>query len=113
MEKLVIREKRTAPIVVQLLADGSPIDLAGVHAVQWDMKDKRNKVYRYNSNDASPAVIITDTTNGKVTFTPPDENVFQYLSSPYRFYILVYDTSTSRYAVPEKESAEISLLKEY
>jgi len=113
MEQLTIREKTTAPITMQLLADGAAIDLTGAYSVVLEMKDSKNRTYRYSSIGTSPAVEITDSENGEVTFTPPDEKVFQYLFSPYRFYFRVYITSDQNYSVPEDRSAEFRILKEY
>jgi hypothetical protein len=113
VEKLTIREKTTSPITMQLLADGVPIDLRGSHSVRLEMKDSKNKTYRYASTGVSPSVEITNGEDGEVTFTPPNRNIFNYLSSPYRLYFWVYLTADQRFAVPEDRSNEIELLKEF
>lgn len=113
METLTIREKTTGPISIQLLADGLPINLTGVHSVKLEMKDKKNRTYRYATTDVTPAIVITDAEDGEVTFTPPDKAVFQYLSSPYNFYFWVYIDEDQRYAVPEDRAGSFVLLKEY
>lgn len=113
MDTLTIREKTTGPISMQLLANELPIDLTGAYSVKLEMKDKKNKTYRYSTTDDTPAIVITDAEDGEVTFTPPDKNVFQYLSSPYNFYFWVYIDEDRRYAVPEDRAASFVLLKEY
>ena len=110
---VIIREKTTSDLQFTLKSDGTAIDLSGVDHIRFDMIDKNRKVYRYNSSDASPAIVITTPASGIITFTPPDSSVFQYLSSPYRLYIWVFETSTKAYAVPEDSEMIIKLTKEF
>lgn len=113
MESLTIREKRTSPITFQLLADGDPIDLTSVHHVSMHMMDSKSKVYRYNSSDTTPAVTIVTPATGSVSFTPPDDTVFNYLRTPYQVYWLVWVTAAQKYSVPEGDAAIINMVKEY
>jgi hypothetical protein len=115
IEQIVIREGTTAPIVLQLLADGIAIDLNGIDHVRLDMLDINGAVYRYSSSDVPQYLVITNASTGTVSFLPPSENVFRYQKSPYKLYVWVYTTSTTRYSVPENESykCQIVVIKEY
>lgn len=106
-EEISVREKNTEPITVQALSDGNIIDLTGVHHVEWHMLDAKKKVYRYATNDTAPCLTIANASQGKVTFTPPDESVFKYVRNPYRMYITIYDTVTEHYSVPESGDENI------
>ena len=112
-DKITIREHTTSDILVQLLADNNAINLSTVHHVEWCMIDSKKEVYRYASNDASPKITIIDAPNGKIIFSPPDSNVFQYTRSPYKLHILVWETSTKKYSVPESGDAEIKIRREF
>ena len=106
-EEISIREHTTEPIIVQALADGSPIDLTGVDHVELRMMDARGKTYFYSQNDLNPAVAITNASDGQITFTPPNALVFNYIRSPYILYIKVFDTATESYTVPESGDENI------
>ncbi len=108
-----IREKTTDSLVFILLADGEAINLTNVNHVELHMLDASNKTYRYSSLDTSPYVSVYVASEGKVTFTPPDENVFLYRKSPYKLYWQVWNTATEKYSVPEDSSYELKILKEY
>ena len=113
-EEISIREHTTEPIIVQALADGSPIDLTGVDHVELRMMDAKGKTYLYSSVSASPAVVITQASNGQITFTPPNALIFNYIKSPYILYIKVFDTATESYTVPESgEENIITVRKEF
>ncbi len=114
-EEITIREGTTSSIIMQLLNDGSAIDLTDVDHVRLDMLDSKNKTYRYSSDDSPAYISITDAINGKVTFSPPSSTTFLYGKTPYHVYVWVYPTSITRYSVPEdnKYLAKINVLKEY
>jgi len=114
--KITIREHTTSSIEIQLLSDNVAIDLTqldGYPYVRLDMLDSLNKTYRYSSTDDTPSVVITNPSQGIITFTPPDEDVFQFQRSPYKIYVWVFETSTKKYSVPEKGNSEILVEKEY
>ena len=115
MSEIVIREKTTAPISMQLLADGSGIDLTSVSYVRMDMIDNTNKTYKYTTVDASAYVTIVTAATGSVRFTPPDSTIFRYQQSPYRLNFWVYTSSSQCYSVPEADTEEaiIRLTKEF
>ena len=112
-ESIVVREKTTSDIVMQLLNDGSAIDLGSVDHVRLDIIDNNGRTYRYSTDDESPALVITTALTGIITFTPPNESVFLYQRSPYRLYAWIYETPTKKYSVPEDMFAQIDVEKEY
>lgn len=113
-EETSIREKTTEPILFQVLSDGNIVDLTGVNHIEMHMIDAKGKVYRYSSAVASPAIVVTTATLGKVTFTPPNETIFKYTRTPYKLYIEVFDTATEHYTVPEAgEENIINVRKEF
>ena len=113
-EIISVREKTTSDISMVLLSNEDAIDLTDVDHVELEMIDKSRKTYHYSSDDSpSYLAIADDPTTGVVTFTPPGETIFLYQRSPYRLYIKIYETSTKHYAVPENDSAEILITKEY
>ena len=114
MTEIELREHTTDPIIMQLLADDSAINLSSVHHVELQMMNSKNKIYRYSSLDSPVYLAISDASNGKVTFTPPDGTVFLYTVSPYKLYIWVYTSSTVKYSVPESgEEGRIKIRKEF
>jgi len=113
MEKIVIKEKTTSNLDMQLLADSVGINLSGIDHVSMYMIDSAGKTYRYSEDDSSPAVSITAANTGNVRFIPPDENVFRYQNSPYKLQWVVWETLTKKYYVPEQGWAEIEVEKEY
>jgi hypothetical protein len=113
-EEVSIREKSTEPMILQALADGSPIDLNGIDHVELRMMDAKGKTYLYSEEDSSPAIAVTEPSAGQVTFTPPDEYVFKYTRTPYKLYLKIYDTATESYTVPESgEENIINVRKEF
>ena len=114
-ESITIREKQTSPIDMQLLADGSGIDLTTVSYVRLDMVDGTNKTYRYTTVDSSAYVAIVTAATGSVRFTPPDENIFRYQNGDYKLYWKVFTSSSQQYSVPETTEDEvvIKLTREY
>ena len=114
IETIQIREKTTSPIDMQLLADGSGIDLTTVSYVRLDMADGTGKTYRYTSVDSSAYVTIVTAATGSVRFTPPDSTIFRYQNSPYQLNWWVYTSSSQAYSIPEstENEATINLTKE-
>ena len=110
---LIIREKTTSPITFNLYANNSVIDLSSVDHVEMQMVDAAGKVYRYSSNDGSPALFITTPTSGLISFYPPDDDVFSYDRTPYKMYCWVYSTVTQKYSVPSTGYSKIDVLREY
>ncbi len=113
MEYIVIREKTTGAIDMQLLGDGSAIDLSLVSRVEMKRVDSMKQVYSYSTLDATSSIAIFNDTTGMVRFTPPNETTFRYLRQPYKLHWNVYTTSAVHYSVPDEEDAEIQLIKEY
>jgi hypothetical protein len=105
---VTIREETTDRIIMQLLANGNPIDLTGIHHVELEMEDVRGKTYHYSSLDASPQVEVYEATTGKVYLDPPS-TLFREVLSPYQGYWWVYETATSKYSVPEELEFEIKV----
>lgn len=112
-ETLHIKEGTTSAIPMQLLADGSPIDLSSVTNVRVSMIDKLRKVYRYNSTDDPSYVTIVTPSTGLISYTPVDETIFRYNKSPYKLVCWVYDAAGKRYACPEEGANEIIVEPEY
>jgi hypothetical protein len=78
------------------------------------MIDSKGRTYQYSSLDLVPAVEVTSPVSGEITFTPPDDTIFKYTRSPYRFYVRVFETLTDSYAVPESgEENIINIRKEF
>jgi len=113
MESIVVREKTTSDIVMQLFSDDEVIDLTDVDHIEMNMIDSYKNTYHYSSDDESPALVITTPLSGIITFTPPSEAVFLYQRSPYKGHTWVYETATKKYAVPENSYFEIRVTKEF
>ena len=112
-DRTSLREHTTDDINMQLLSDDAPINLATVHHLRFDLIDNVNNVYRYLSNANPSYLTITDAANGKISFTPPSEDIFLYIRSPYKVAVWVWVSPTKRYAVPGYGYGEISIEKEY
>ena len=113
-DTLNVRERTTNEIVMQLLSDGSAIDLTSVDHIRLDMIDSLGNTYQYSSDDSTPHFTITNASTGLVTFSPPsDETVFLYQRGPYKMYIKIFLTSTISYTCPENEASVINVTKEY
>jgi len=97
---------------MQLLADDVPIDLAGIHHVELELRDTRRNTYHYSSLGSSPKVGILDAIAGKVYLDPPG-SLFKQLLSPYLLYWLVYEDATTFYSVPEEVEALILARKNF
>ena len=113
MESIVVREKTTSDIVMQLFSDDEVIDLTDVDHIEMNMIDSYKNTYHYSSDDESPALVITTPLSGIITFTPPSETIFLYQRSSYRLYVWIYETATKKYAVPENGYAEIKTTREF
>ena len=113
MAEISLREKTTDNLDMQLLTNGSAIDLSAVDHIEMHMIDKAGKVYRYLSTDSPAYLTIYSASEGKVRFTAPNETVFAYTRTPYKFYIEVWETVTEHYTVPEDSNAVINVLKEF
>ena len=113
MENTSVREKTTSDIVMQLLDDGSPLDLSSIDHIRLDMVDSFGKGYRYSSDDSPPYLAITVASTGTITFTPPDSTIFLYQRSPYKVYIQIFETASKSYSVPENTYSKIVVEREY
>lgn len=113
MESIIIREKTTSPIAMQLKSNGNAIDISGIAYIRLDMIDDEKKTYRYTSVDSSTYLTIVTPSTGSIQFAPPDSTVFRYQKSPYKLYVWVFTTSSMAYTCPESENAEIKVLKEF
>lgn len=113
MESIILREKTTSPILMQLKSDSNAIDLTGISYIRFDLINNENRVYRYTSVDSSAYLTIVTPSTGNIKFTPPDSTIFRYQCQPYKCYVLIYTTSSEVYSVPESENAEIKVLKEF
>ena len=108
-----IREGTTDQIIMQLLADGDPIDLSGVDHVTLEMRDSKKRTYKYSSDDPSPKFEITDAGSGIVALTPPNATLFKTVLSPFVGYVWVYTTGTKKYSVPEETDFLIKVRRNY
>lgn len=107
-----VREGTTDRLIMQLLADDSPIDLMAVHHFEVEMRDRRRNTYRYSSTDASPKVGIQAATSGKIYLEPP-ASLFKTILSPYLGYVWVFDTALSKFSVPEEVEFMIQVRRNY
>jgi len=113
-ETLEIRGRTTAAIIFQLLADDEAIDLT-LYNVTLYMQDKQKKTYVYATTDDDPALeFVTPKTDGKLTFTPPDDTVFLTRSSPYYVYCVITSTvDGTSFAIPGESEAKINVRESF
>ena len=112
-EETEIREGTTASVDMQLLNNGSSIDLTGIDHVTLCMMDAKGQVYRYASSDTSTYATVVTASSGTVRFSPPSTTTFRYNVQPYTFYWWVYPTAATRYSVPTKGIAVFNIIKDY
>jgi len=106
METISVREGSTSDLVFQLLADNEAIDLTGVDHVELHMLDSRGKAYRYSSDGSNLEISVPE--SGLVAFTP-ESSTFYAIRSPYKVYVLVYESPSEYYSVPEGEENQIEV----
>ena len=98
------KEGTTAPVSMQLLANGVGIDLTTALYVRFTMLDNLKGTYHYNSSDVPSYVTIDNASAGNISFYPPDQTVFRANKNPYNVVVWVYAADGTRYACPEHEA---------
>lgn len=111
-EKLEVREGTTAEISMTLYGNDTAINLTSVDHVELNLRDSKNKIYRFSSDDASPQVRIITAASGIVGYTPISTDLLA-ARSPYKGYWWVWASSVSKYACPEESEFEITVRSEY
>jgi hypothetical protein len=98
---LHIKEGTTAPIPMQLLANGTAIDLTVASYVRVTMMDNLRGTYHYNSTDIPSYVVMDNAIFGNISLHTPNQTVFRANKSPYSMVVWVYVNDGTRYACPE------------
>jgi hypothetical protein len=115
-DTIEIREGTVSTIQMQLLSEGSGINLLSAYSVEIRMLDAKNRAYRFSSLDAVSSVAIVSGGIGTVGFTDNSGLIFAYSRQPYSVYWWVSTASVggmSKYSVPEDGVAIIKVLKDY
>jgi hypothetical protein len=110
---LHIKEGTTAPISMQLLANGTGIDLTVASYVRVTMLDNLKGTYHYNSTDVPSYVTIDNAPQGNISLHTPDQTVFRTNKSPYKMVVWVYVSDGTRYACPEHDANIIIVEPEF
>ena len=112
VETIELREGTTAEITTTLYGNDTAINLTSVDHIEMNMRDNKNRIYRFSSADASPQIRIITAASGLVGYTPAATDLVSS-RSPYRLYWWVWPSSTSKYSVPEESENEITVRGEF
>jgi hypothetical protein len=110
---LHIKEGTTAPVPMQLLANGVGIDLTAISYVRVTMLDSMKGTYHYNSTDSPSYVTLDNPSAGNISFHPPDQTVFRTNKSPYQVVTWIYASDGTRYACPDHDANIIIVEPEF
>jgi len=109
---LSIRQSATDYLQFQLISSGLAINLSTVDHVEMNLKDNLGNITTFTSSGGSPKLFITDTVNGIIELRPAATD-FYAIKSPYLSYILIYETASRWYAVPEDTEMKIIVRRTY
>lgn len=103
-EIVTVREGTTNTIQFTLYANDTEVDLTSVDHIELSLKDSKNKVLHFSSDDTPTAQIaILVAASGSVGYTPASTDLIAS-RSPYRGYWWIVDTGgTSKFAIPEND----------